>query len=409
VQPAFFATTLQQTESTLRAQFYVLQSYGHFIEAFGPVPYFAALAQYSTIWEALQTRRDARDGPNQVTSRVLYLPYFTRGTFLLSSLYDPMNNKCVSFGPQRYMFILKRCSRFQQRLVKALLNDILLRGDAGLKFVLPTGIDPQTLFVHRPKLRRMLPKPPPSVVCENSVLLVQPGAYGAHSSFPIDIALEVIRDKEPRAEGSGSKKCRSCGTKTSYSGPDGIGSDITTGSASGSGGDYDIGSASAAAKTPYGRAKAAIAPYSETFTTGSSTDVACYASSDNILGSKMKNLVSRAGLINMCSKESVQQHAFPSHYEIARVPLVLAWEASSKYDNCTARRDICVAKNVVRNCSDNYCGLLAYGKYIKEPHPTRDNLFADEFALLHTPVPAKTKFTLGNFVTCRVAVTTFSA
>jgi hypothetical protein len=122
----------------------------------------------------------------------------------------------------------------------------------------------------------------------------------------------------------------------------------------------------------------------------------------------MKNLASCAGLINMCSKKSVQ-HAFASHYEMARVPLVLtfnlAWEATSKYNDCYARRDICMATNVVRSCSDRYCGLIAYNKYNKEPHPTRENLFADEFALLHTRVPAKTTFTLKNFVICRVAVT----
>jgi hypothetical protein len=79
---------MQQKESTLRAisnipaQFYVLQLYGHFIEAFGPVPFFAALAQYSTIWEILRTRRDAREGPYEVTFRVLYLPNLARGTFM---------------------------------------------------------------------------------------------------------------------------------------------------------------------------------------------------------------------------------------------------------------------------------------------------------------------------------------
>jgi len=53
-----------------------------------------------------------------------------------------------------------------------------------------------------------------------------------------------------------------------------------------------------------------------------------------------------------------------------------------------------MAKDVVRSCSNNCYGLIACGKYNKEPHPTRENLFADEFALLHTRVPAKTTFTL---------------
>jgi hypothetical protein len=227
-----------------------------------------------------------------------------------------------------------------------------------------------------------------------------------------DVSFGAIGGKEPVDTGSGSKEYRSCGTKTSYSGPGGTNNDITTGRTSGSGGEHDIGSAGAAARAPCGRAKTAITPYSETFTTGSSTDVACYASSDNLLGSTMKNLTSCAGLINMCSKESVQ-HAFASHYDIARVPLVLtfnlAWEATSKYNNCYARRDICMATNVVRSCTDNCCGLIACDKYNKEPHPTQENLFADEFVLLLTSVPANTTFTLGNFVICRVAVTTFSA
>jgi hypothetical protein len=205
------------------------------------------------------------------------------------------------------------------------------------------------------------------------------------------------------------------GAKTTYSGSCGIGGDITTSSTRSSGGDNDFGSGGAAARAPRRRShiKAATTPCPNTLAPGNATGVVCYARLDALLGSKIKRLASCAGLINIYSKESLTQRVFSSHYGIVRVPLVLnrnfTWEAESTYQNCNVHRDICVAKNVVRSCSDNCCSLIAYGTDNKELHPTRENLFADEFALLHTPVSAKTTFTLENFVICGVSITIFSA